>query len=144
MHPGPAAPTSLDKLNEFNFERVINEDPATHSLILLGTLPATHGELEGTRVKAIIRIEKTALAPDQAKSFFSGESPLVERVELEESTDIVRIPFTALNTYDRWSIKYTWLFGWLGDERERDVKINVICPATEVHVRKVSTIVKIL
>jgi m7GpppX diphosphatase len=32
------------------------------------------------------------------------------------------------------------LFGWLGDERERDVKINIICPATEVHVRKVCII----
>ncbi|KAF8957286.1 HIT-like domain-containing protein [Flammula alnicola] len=33
-------------------------------------------------------------------------------------------------------LQYTWLFGWLGEDRERDVKINVICPATEVHIRK--------
>ena len=33
--------------------------------------------------------------------------------------------------------KYTWLFGWFGNTRERDIKINVICPATDVHVRKV-------
>ncbi|KAF8194165.1 hypothetical protein BJ912DRAFT_1088571 [Pholiota molesta] len=25
---------------------------------------------------------------------------------------------------------------WLGEDRERDVKINVICPATDVHIRK--------
>ena len=34
-------------------------------------------------------------------------------------------------------LQYTWLFGWLTDERDRDVKINIICPATEVHIRKV-------
>ena len=33
--------------------------------------------------------------------------------------------------------QYTWLFGWFGNTRERDLKINVICPATDVHVRKV-------
>ncbi|TEB20126.1 HIT-like protein [Coprinellus micaceus] len=33
-------------------------------------------------------------------------------------------------------VQYTWLFGWFGEERERDVKINVICPATETHIRK--------
>ncbi|KAF8228052.1 HIT-like protein [Tricholoma matsutake] len=113
-------PVSLDKLTKFNFEKIINEDPATHTIILLGTLPDTQGQDDsGERVRAIIRIEKTALAPDQAKSFFSGENALVTRVELEESTDI-----------------YTWLFGWLGDDRGRDIKINVIYPATEVHVRK--------
>ncbi|PFH45423.1 hypothetical protein AMATHDRAFT_71698 [Amanita thiersii Skay4041] len=35
-------------------------------------------------------------------------------------------------------MQYTWLFGWLGETRERDVKINVICPATDIHVRKYS------
>jgi m7GpppX diphosphatase len=29
------------------------------------------------------------------------------------------------------------MFGWLGPGREGDVKINIICPATEVHIRKV-------
>lgn len=90
-------PVSLDKLTKFNFEKIINEDPATHTIILLGTLPDTQGQDDsGERVRAIIRIEKTALAPDQAKSFFSGENALVTRVELEESTDIVCVPFIAL------------------------------------------------
>jgi m7GpppX diphosphatase len=89
-------PTSIDKLNKFHFERVINEDPVTHSLILLGTLPAAHGQDDlGEHVRAIIRIEKTALAPDRAKSFFSGETAFLKRVEVEESTDIVWIPFIA-------------------------------------------------
>lgn len=35
--------------------------------------------------------------------------------------------------------QYSWLFGWFGNEalRNADVKINVICPATDVHIRKV-------
>ncbi|RDB14766.1 m7GpppX diphosphatase [Hypsizygus marmoreus] len=110
----PAAPTSLEKLNKFSFERVLNEDPLTHSLTLLGAFPGPAAD----RVQAIVRIEKTALDPDRGGSFF-GDNGLVKRVTLEESTDI-----------------YTWLFGWLPEERERDVKINVICPATEVHVHK--------
>jgi len=38
---------------------------------------------------------------------------------------------------------YTWLFGWLSDTREKDgdgkgadLKINAICPATDIHIRK--------
>jgi m7GpppX diphosphatase len=96
MMSHPAAPTSLDKLTKFNFESVINEDPVTHSITLLGTLPDAQGQSNpGERVRAIIRIEKTALAADQAKSLFSGENALLTRVELEESTDIVCIPFIA-------------------------------------------------
>jgi len=101
----PAAPTSVDKLIKFNFERVINEDPVTHSLILLGTFPVVldQGDL-GERARAIIRIEKTALAPDQAKSFFAGGDALVKRVVLEESTDIVCALFTASMSNDYWKV----------------------------------------
>jgi hypothetical protein len=31
------------------------------------------------------------------------------------------------------------MFGWFGDSRDKDVKINIIAPATEVHIRKVSS-----
>ncbi|GLB38749.1 putative scavenger mRNA decapping enzyme (DcpS) N-terminal [Lyophyllum shimeji] len=118
-----AAPTSLDKLRNFHFERVINEDPLTHSLILFGSLPnPPHVDSsEGERIAAIIKVERTALDAEHAKQFFA-EDGLVKRVTLEQSNDI-----------------YTWLFGWLGEERERDIKINVICPATQVHIRKYTT-----
>ncbi|KAF8074074.1 scavenger mRNA decapping enzyme [Lyophyllum atratum] len=116
----PASPTNLDRLKTFRFDRIINEDPMTHTLTLLGSLPIpTHDDsLKSECVTAIIRVEKTALYPECAESLFADDG-LVQRVVLEESTDI-----------------YTWLFGWLGEERERDIKINVICPATEVHIRK--------
>ncbi|KAJ2913375.1 hypothetical protein MD484_g7044, partial [Candolleomyces efflorescens] len=107
-----AAPKDLADLQRFRFERVLNEDPLTHSIALLGKLS------KDPEVQAIIRIEKTALDASVAPRLFA-EDGLIQRVHLEESTDI-----------------YTWLFGWFGDKRERDVKINVICPATETHIRK--------
>ncbi|KAF8887123.1 scavenger mRNA decapping enzyme [Infundibulicybe gibba] len=110
----PDAPKSLDALNQFQFDRIINEDPITHSLVLLGTFPS--GDPNGARVLGIVRIEKTALDPGSAKDLLKN---LLQKVHLEESTDI-----------------YTTLFAWLREERGRDMKINIICPATDVHVRK--------
>ncbi|KAG6810241.1 hypothetical protein H0H92_012763 [Tricholoma furcatifolium] len=110
----PTAPTTLVQLKSFQFEKLINEDPFTHSLTLLGSFPAPPEE-EG-RVTAIVRVEKTALDPGESNTLMNV---LVDRVELEQSTDI-----------------YTWFFGWLGEKRDRDIKINIICPATEVHIRK--------
>jgi m7GpppX diphosphatase len=137
----PSSPASLEALEKFTLERILNDDPVTHALTLLGNIPAPNTE-EG-RVTAIIRIEKTALSPEDAPRFF-GPSGLVKKAELEESTDIV-CQKESLN-FDRMSdhvcfapcSQYTWLFGWFADERDRDVKINIICPATEVHIRKVN------
>lgn len=109
----PSAPNTLSALNNFKFDRVINEDPLTHSLTLLGTFPNS-----SEPVPAIVRVEKTALDPTDAPRLL-GDNGLIQRAVMEESTDI-----------------YTWFFGWLGDNRESDLKINVICPATEVHIRK--------
>ncbi|KXN83364.1 m7GpppX diphosphatase [Leucoagaricus sp. SymC.cos] len=110
-----AAPKTLETLRRFKFERILNDDSLTHTVILLGTLPEPEGDGE---VQAIVRIEKTALNANQMPSIFHSLSG-IDRTELEQSTDI-----------------YTWMFGWLGPGREGDVKINVICPATEVHIRK--------
>ncbi|VDB95599.1 unnamed protein product [Peniophora sp. CBMAI 1063] len=97
-------------LRDFVFEKILNEDPLLHTVTLLGTQKINGSE----NVPAIIRIEKTALPV-----FTDG---FVERSELIESTDI-----------------YTWLFGWLPKSDDNpDVKINVICPATETHIRKYS------
>lgn len=82
----PAAPTTLDKLKNFQFDKVINEDPLTHSLTLLGTFPGTIDVQE--RVTAIVRVEKTALDPDTAGKLFAVDG-LLKKVAFEESTDIV-------------------------------------------------------
>ncbi|KAF8994468.1 HIT-like domain-containing protein [Cyathus striatus] len=111
----PSAPKSFSALNTFKFERILNDDPLSHSLIILGTFATSEGN---ERVQAVVRIEKTALHPSEAPQFF-GENGLIKKVEFGNSTDI-----------------YTWFFAWLGEERERDVKINIVCPATDVHIRK--------
>ncbi|KAI0827016.1 scavenger mRNA decapping enzyme [Trametes gibbosa] len=104
-------------LKEFHFERVLNEDPITHALTLLGTLPV-RGSSE--HAQAIIRVEKTAFTADHAEQLFPA---MLKDTKLIEGTDI-----------------YTWLFGWLNVSTDRpDVKINIVHPATEVHVRKYST-----
>ncbi|OSD07828.1 scavenger mRNA decapping enzyme [Trametes coccinea BRFM310] len=103
-------------LKQFRYERVLNEDPITHALTLLGTLP-----LEGSseHAPAIVRIEKTALTGDNADQLLGQE---LKDARLIEGTDI-----------------YTWLFGWLSPSADRpDVKINIVHPATEVHIRKYS------
>jgi m7GpppX diphosphatase len=81
-----AAPKTLEALRKFKFERVLNENALTHSIIFLGSLPEPEGDNE---VQAIIRIEKTALEPSQIPSVFHSLSG-IERVQLEQSTDIVR------------------------------------------------------
>lgn len=83
----PSSIASLEALNNFSLEKILNEDPFTHALTFLGNVPAPDNE-EAT-VKAIIRIEKTALNSEEAPRFF-GHKGLIKKAELEESTDIVR------------------------------------------------------
>ncbi|KAI0777504.1 scavenger mRNA decapping enzyme [Trametes elegans] len=107
---------STEILQHFQFERVLNEDPVTHALTLLGTLPVK-GSSEHTQ--AIVRIEKTALTSEGADRLLSE---LLQDSKSIEGTDI-----------------YHWLFGWLKGSSDRpDVKINIVHPATEVHIRKYS------
>lgn len=79
-----SSPKNLADLRHFQLERVLNEDPLTHCIALLGSL-AKEGQ---ERVQAIIRLEKTALEANNAARYFSPDG-VIQRVELEESTDIV-------------------------------------------------------
>lgn len=83
----PAPPTSFSALSKFVFERVLNEDPLTHSLIILGTFPSPDVD---DQVRAIVRIEKTALKSGDSSNFF-GDNGMIKKVQLEETTDIVRM-----------------------------------------------------
>jgi m7GpppX diphosphatase len=82
-----AAPISLSRLNEFSFTKVLHEDPFTHSIVLLGTFPSPLAS-PTDKTQAIVRIEKTALNSENPANFFS-ENGYIQRVELEDSTDIV-------------------------------------------------------
>lgn len=88
----PAAPKSLSDLEQFKFQRIINEDPLTHSIILLGTLPAPDDSEE---TLAIVRIEKTALSAGDASRFLGPDS-LLKKADLEGSTDIVFRPTISM------------------------------------------------
>ncbi|KAI0305152.1 scavenger mRNA decapping enzyme [Multifurca ochricompacta] len=124
------------EIDHFIFERVLNEgefnvassnlelestttDPVNQTVALLGTFrpPSPNpGNLDGQGLTAIIRIERTALPS------FSDGLTVISTVKPVGSTDI-----------------YSWMFGWLKPSQDRpDVKINVICPATDVHIRKYS------
>ncbi|OBZ77298.1 m7GpppX diphosphatase [Grifola frondosa] len=109
--------SNLDTLRRFRFERVLNEDPISHTITLLGSFPDS--SVPEKYSAAIVRIEKTAFSVDSAQELFST---WLQNAKLIESTDI-----------------YTWLFGWGSNSGERpDVKINIVYPATEVHIRKYS------
>ncbi|KZT34788.1 scavenger mRNA decapping enzyme, partial [Sistotremastrum suecicum HHB10207 ss-3] len=89
-------------------------DIATDSVALLGTLPVQDG-----RDLAIVRILKLSSVASQE---FSTLINRLEGLNLVESNDI-----------------YTWFHGWLARSNAKpDVKIDVIFPATDVHVRKYS------
>ncbi|KAG8217963.1 HIT-like domain-containing protein [Butyriboletus roseoflavus] len=126
-------------LNDFTFERVLDENPNFHSLIVLGTFPAplstaqpsdrnsvdrfgtqtdSCGEsTDGIRLPAILRIERTAFSSTFTDHLSTGIVTSTKRIG---DTDI-----------------YSWWHGWLARKDDiPDVKITVIFPATEVHIRK--------
>ncbi|KAJ7252736.1 scavenger mRNA decapping enzyme, partial [Mycena haematopus] len=96
-------------------------------LTILGSFPASflaHSNQESTDTfPAIIRIEKTAIPVDVSSRIFPYQlGGFLSKVKCMENTDI-----------------YMWLRGWISSEQSQgDVKVNIICPATEVHVRKYS------
>ena len=85
--PHPAPPTSFEALNQFVFDKVLNEDPLTHSLVILGTFPTPDVDNQ-VRAAAIVRIEKTALNPGDSSDFF-GDNGMIKKIELEGNSDIV-------------------------------------------------------
>ncbi len=71
----------------------IYPEPEKCRLTLLGTLPASwNGSTSDSRLRAIIRIEKNAFASENAPSFFEQ---LIHKMEVMESTDIVRYPSSS-------------------------------------------------
>ena len=93
-------PKDIDALRHFRFERILNEglhslhlgqrnsdrlvsvDPVAHGLTILGTLP----DGEDKRSNAIIRVEKSALPSQQARTLITH---FLKDVQLMESNDIV-------------------------------------------------------
>ncbi|KAK7030671.1 scavenger mrna decapping enzyme [Favolaschia claudopus] len=123
------------KLQGFVFERILLEEPEKCRLTILGSFPdsfldpSSQPQPDTKTLPAILRIEKTAVPIDISGQIFPG-SPgggFLSYTKCMEHTDI-----------------YMWLAGWISETSSRekqpqgDVKINIICPATEVHIRKYS------
>lgn len=107
-------------------------DTLTQTIALLGSFPAP--DAATARNAAVVRIERAALPLDDAASILGSG---IADTRLIESNDIVRMSICSSDT-PSLSLQYTWLHGWLSPSTTRsDVKINIICPATEVHIRKV-------
>ncbi|KAH8117217.1 scavenger mRNA decapping enzyme [Phellopilus nigrolimitatus] len=106
---------NIETLRDFSLERVLNEDHFSHTVTLLGTIPFP---LHSVRSQAILRVERTELSGSVAQKL----PDILQSVKLIESNDI-----------------YSWLLAWIKKHDDvPDVKLNVICPATEVHIRKYS------
>ncbi|SCZ89640.1 BZ3500_MvSof-1268-A1-R1_Chr9g10512 [Microbotryum saponariae] len=121
MAPSSPQPTSFtsatDLLSSFQFERILSEDPKAHVAFLLGTaIPEnTHA-----RQPAIVKVEKTAFAPDELQRLATSSA--------WDKTDTV----TCNSIYGTFS-------SWFAPGRASpDAQITSICPASEKHIRKYS------
>ncbi|GAV99744.1 scavenger mrna decapping enzyme [Lentinula edodes] len=102
----------LSILQSFELSEILSEEPDRCRLTLLGYLPSTWNastDTENRRLRAIILIERNAFASEHNRRTFE---------------------------------QYSWFAAWISSQASEikqpqgDVKINVICPATDVHVRK--------
>ncbi|PVG00817.1 HIT-like protein [Serendipita vermifera] len=96
----------MELVKDFKITRVLNHDPVLHNIALLGET--------GGHTQAILILKKTAFQPEGVSSLSW------DKLESIESNDIYHI-----------------LLGWLSETRtEADVKVDLICPATETHIKK--------
>ncbi|CAK5273991.1 unnamed protein product [Mycena citricolor] len=122
------------RLTGFSFERILLEEPEKCRLTLLGSFPGSFSGSDDPspdRLPAIIRLEKTAFPLHAVNNLFPDASnpkasTFLDDLRCMEHTDI-----------------YMWLAGWFGtasmeNRPQGDVKVNIVCPATEVHIRKYS------
>ncbi|KAL4063895.1 HIT-like domain-containing protein [Scleroderma yunnanense] len=120
---------SLD-IHQFQFERILDENPYFRMMNVLGTLPAPSPDQSSQsstsncanpppRLPAILRLERTPFPLTFPPAIASG---ILDETKLLGRSDI-----------------YSWMNAWISRREEfPDLKINVICPATDVHVRKYS------
>ncbi|KAH7908230.1 HIT-like domain-containing protein [Hygrophoropsis aurantiaca] len=166
-------PINAVDLQLFEFERVLDENPAAHNMVVLGTLPSTATPLQqspssspsvqppGSRLHAILRIEKTVLpsptnintdaGADHTTASTQKSLPFkFAHTHLIEHNDIYSLHFASL-VYDSDPNSTSYLQNQSLDLPPAvntdilkstvnpippDVKISVIFPATDIHIRK--------
>ncbi|KAK6544656.1 hypothetical protein TWF694_001344 [Orbilia ellipsospora] len=105
--------TPEQDIRSFKFERILNQDTGRKTINLLGTISG---------LPAIITAEKTAFNSTSPASFVSPEQGL-----------------TSLNLLQKNDI-YHWFMGTIAQSATENaaVKVNMIYPCTEVHIKKYS------
>lgn len=142
----------VSALKDFCLNRILDEDPKQKSAILLGSI-----QRDGADNQAIVILEKTHFP----KTFYASLSVGVSREEVhsepvtsrpsdaeEGRTSVPKDVFSQVRSLGQNDI-YTWLLAWLsphrdGVENNADVKLTLICPATQIHVDKYSAQRKVM
>ncbi|TRM57522.1 HIT-like domain-containing protein [Schizophyllum amplum] len=131
----------LARLPHFEFTRVLNDDPVSRTAILLGTMPSRPDGSAG-RYNAIITLSKTHIPASASSGNIAlfGHSSDFDEMAASKPASRSWIDTANLLVEESTDI-YTWMFGSFVDESvgphaHRDVKISVIFPATEDHIRK--------
>lgn len=141
-----------DVLQGFCIDRILDEDPKQKSAILLGTIPSATG-----KDQAILILEKTHFS----NRFYSQLSAAASREMSQAETSIIQSRttetagqasqasvFSCVKSLGQNDI-YTWLLAWLtqkqnGEQADADVKLTLICPATQTHIDKYSAQMKVM
>ncbi|OAV88399.1 hypothetical protein PTTG_06058 [Puccinia triticina 1-1 BBBD Race 1] len=120
----------------FKFEKVLNEDPSHHTINLLGTIELTDDEqaTRKARDEAEVPLTKTAIMIIN-KTHFSNQLEILENINSPDQIQDIK----TIGQND----VYLWSLAWFNPHRKLienspDLKVSMIFPATEVHIRKYS------
>ncbi|KAG9309999.1 scavenger mRNA decapping enzyme [Chiua virens] len=124
-------------IGTFIFERILDENPNFHFLIVLGTLPAppnARQDVDGVETVASVS-ESDSGSPLRLPAILRIERTAFNSVAFTDHLSKGRV-FTSTKLIGNTDI-YSWSHGWLTrNEDMPDVQIRVIFPATEVHIQK--------
>lgn len=132
-------------LKGFCLERLLDEDPKQKSAILLGTLSSA-----AEASQAILIIEKTHFSDRFYSQISAGQ--VSDLPQADARTEAQTVPqtdvFSCVKSLGQNDI-YTWLLAWLnqkqnGELADADVKLSLICPATQTHIDKYSAQRKVM
>jgi hypothetical protein len=98
----------MDLINRFKFTRLLSEDTTSKSLHLLGTI---FDEASSKEELAIVSVEKLAFESHQFGDLFAK---FISQIDLIDNNDI-----------------FYWLKGNTNASNFKDVKVNLVFPATE-------------
>ncbi|KAL1925291.1 uncharacterized protein VTP21DRAFT_174 [Calcarisporiella thermophila] len=115
-----AMESTAEVLSHFKLVRLLNEDPITKSVILLGKIHPSASADSDAGENAILRLEKSHFHSSELPQLTLGSR--IASLHLREKNDI-----------------YHWLTGMLArDEDLEDVKMELIYPCTDAHIKKYS------